>query len=132
VLVSAYREDTIDGEKRVYLALAPSLAPVKATVMPLVKNNPELLRAAEEVLATLKDSGSYFVDMDLSGAIGRRYRRADEIGTPFCVTVDFDTLVDRQVTVRYRDTCRQERVPIDRIEPFLRSLIESAPASQSA
>jgi glycyl-tRNA synthetase len=64
--------------------------------------------------------------MDLSGAIGRRYRRADEIGTPFCVTVDFESLVDRHVTIRYRDTCRQERVPMDRIEPLLRSLIDSS------
>jgi glycyl-tRNA synthetase len=126
VLVSAYREDLIDGERRVYLALSPAIAPVKATVMPLIKNNPEIMRVAEEVLAMLKSSGNYFIDMDLSGAIGRRYRRADEIGTPFCVTVDFESLVDRHVTIRYRDTCRQERVPMDRIEPLLRSLIDSS------
>jgi glycyl-tRNA synthetase len=125
VLVSAYREDVIDGEKRVYLALHPAIAPVKATVMPLLKNNPEIMRTAEEVLLALKSSGRYFCDMDTSGAIGRRYRRADEIGTPFCLTVDFDSLSDRHVTIRSRDDCRQKRIPIEGIGAAISSLIDT-------
>lgn len=123
--MSAYREDVIEGEKRVYLALHPAIAPVKATVMPLVKNNPDIMRTAEEVLLSLKSSGRYYCDMDTSGAIGRRYRRADEIGTPFCLTVDFDSLSDRHVTIRSRDSCRQERIPIDRIDSTLSTLIDT-------
>lgn len=124
LLTSAYREDTIGGESRVYLALHPAIAPVKATVMPLLKNNPEIIQKSEEVLKLLKSTGNYFIDMDTTGAIGRRYRRADEIGTPFCITIDFDTLIDKQVTLRYRDTCIQERIPIDSLVSKLTSLIE--------
>lgn len=124
VLVSCYREDLVDGEKRIYLALPPAIAPVKATIMPLVKNNSEIMKLSEEVLLSLKSSGRYYFDLDTAGAIGRRYRRADEIGTPFCVTVDFDSLQDRHVTVRYRDQCRQERVPIASLDTILMRLIE--------
>ena len=92
--------------------------------MPLIKNNSDILQISEDVLKLLKSTGNYYIDMDTTGAIGRRYRRADEIGTPFCLTIDFDTLIDKQVTLRYRDTCHQERVPIDSLLTKLTSLIE--------
>ena len=108
-LCAAYAEDEVDGEKRVVLRLHPRIAPVKAAVLPLVKNKPELVAKAEELYRTLKRRWNVF--WDASGAIGRRYRRMDEIGTPFCVTVDFDTLEkDGKVTLRDRDTMQQVRM----------------------
>ncbi len=111
VLASSYTEDEVEGEKRVYLKLPAALAPVKVAVSPLLKNKPELVKKAREVYKTLKDKfGS--VMWDDNGNIGKRYRRQDEIGTPYCVTIDFDTLEDDTVTVRHRDTTKQERVKI--------------------
>lgn len=92
--------------------------------MPLVKNSPDIMRISEDILLSLKSSGRYYIDMDTAGAIGRRYRRADEIGTPFCVTVDFDSLNDHHVTIRYRDQCIQERIPIASLDSTLTRLIE--------
>jgi glycyl-tRNA synthetase len=112
VLADAYREDTVDGETRVYLALAPSVAPVRVAVFPLLKNKPDLVAKAREVFLMLKKSIPN-VAFDDNGNIGKRYRRQDEIGTPYCVTVDFDTIEkDAGVTVRNRDTGTQERVAI--------------------
>lgn len=109
VLVSAYREDEVEGEKRVYLALPEHLAPVKVAVSPLLKNKPELVKKAQEVYKTLKkELGN--VMYDDNGNIGKRYRRQDEIGTPYCVTIDFDTLEDDTVTLRNRDTTKQDRI----------------------
>lgn len=111
VLCSAYREDEQGGEKRVYLALPEHLAPVKYCVSPLLKNKPELVAKAREVYDALK--AKYGAVMwDDNGNIGKRYRRQDEIGTPHCVVIDFQTLEDGTVTVRDRDTTEQKRVLI--------------------
>jgi glycyl-tRNA synthetase len=119
-LVDAYREEEVRGETRTVLKLHPRLAPTKAAVFPLTKKEP-VASVARELYDDLK--GEYRVFYDDSGAIGRRYRRQDEAGTPFCVTVDFDTLEDRQVTVRDRDTMEQERIPLDAVREKLRALI---------
>jgi glycyl-tRNA synthetase len=119
VLTSAYKEDEQNGEKRIYLALPAHLAPVKVAVSPLLKNKPELVAKAQEVYAMLKkESGA--VMWDDNGNIGKRYRRQDEIGTPYCVTIDFDTLEDDTVTVRNRDTTDQRRVTIAELQAQIR------------
>lgn len=109
VLCSAYREDEQNGEKRIYLALPEHLAPVKYCVSPLLKNKPELVAKAREVYAALKKKYGA-VMWDDNGNIGKRYRRQDEIGTPYCVVIDFQTLEDGTVTVRDRDTTEQKRL----------------------
>ncbi|HSE56768.1 MAG TPA: glycine--tRNA ligase [Candidatus Paceibacterota bacterium] len=112
VLVSAYCEEELDnGEKRVYLKLPPKIAPVKICVSPLLKNKPELVEKAKLIHGSLKEVFGA-VAWDDNGNIGKRYRRQDEIGTPFCVTIDFDTLTDESVTVRNRDTGSQERIAL--------------------
>ena len=110
VLSGAYREDEQNGEKRVYLALPEHLAPVKFAVSPLLKNKPELVEKAREVYAQLAKANPGRVMWDDNGNIGKRYRRQDEIGTPYCVVIDFQTLEDGTVTVRERDTTEQGRV----------------------
>ena len=115
VLCSAYREDEQNGEKRIYLALPEHLAPVKYAVSPLLKNKPELVEKAQAVYAKLARENPGRVMWDDNGNIGKRYRRQDEIGTPYCVVVDFQTLEDDTVTVRSRDTTEQRRVPSDSI-----------------
>jgi glycyl-tRNA synthetase len=111
VLTSAYKEDEVNGEKRVYLKLPAHLAPVKVAVSPLLKNKPELVEKARTIYADLKKQFGN-VMWDDNGNIGKRYRRQDEIGTPYCVTIDFDTLENDTVTVRNRDTTEQERVAV--------------------
>jgi glycyl-tRNA synthetase len=111
VLASAYREDELGGEKRAYLALAPSVAPYRAAVFPLLKNKPELVAKAREVFSMLR-AAKVRVVFDDNGNIGKRYRRQDEIGTPSCITIDFDTLENDTVTIRDRDTGEQERISI--------------------
>ena len=113
VLSSAYREDEQNGEKRVYLALPEYLAPVKFAVSPLLKNKPELVEKAREVYAQLAKANPGRVMWDDNGNIGKRYRRQDEIGTPHCVVIDFQTLEDGTVTVRERDTTEQRRVKVE-------------------
>ena len=113
-LCNAYDEEEIDGETRVVLHLHPALAPVKVAILPLQK---QLVEKADEIFKTL--SKKYSCEFDLSGSIGKRYRRQDEIGTPFCVTVDFDTLEDNTVTVRDRDTMSQVRVRVDELDNYL-------------
>lgn len=108
VLTSAYTEDEVNGEKRVYLKLPEHLAPVKYAVSPLVKNKPQLVAKAKEIYKALKTKHGA-VMWDDNGNIGKRYRRQDEIGTPYCVTIDFQTLEDDTVTVRHRDTTEQTR-----------------------
>ena len=110
VLSSAYREDEQNGSKRVYLALPEHLAPVKFAVSPLLKNKPELVEKAREIYASLSKKNPGRVMWDDNGNIGKRYRRQDEIGTPHCVVVDFQTLEDDTVTIRERDTTEQRRV----------------------
>ncbi len=117
LMVAAYAEDEVEGEKRVVLRLHPKIAPYKAGIFPLMKNKPELVAKAREIQATLKRRFSVFYDE--SAAIGRRYRRQDEIGTPYGITVDFQTLEDGTVTVRDRDTCSQVRKPISELAAFL-------------
>ena len=115
-LMSAYHEETVNESSRTVLRLDRRLAPYKVAVLPL--SNKETLRtAAQEVFAILKVR--WMVDFDQTQSIGKRYARQDEIGTPFCVTVDFDSLEDRAVTVRERDSREQERVSIDQLEDFL-------------
>jgi glycyl-tRNA synthetase len=116
VLSNAYTTDEVEGEKRTYLKLPPKLAPIKAAVFPLLKNKPELVDKAREVYKTLQKEVSGEVMWDDNGNIGKRYRRQDEIGTPYCVTVDFQTLEDDTVTVRSRDTTEQQRVKINEIK----------------
>jgi glycyl-tRNA synthetase len=108
-LLAAYDEDVVNDETRTVLRLHPRLAPYKVAVLPLSKKE-TLTPLAQEVRATLAER--YMVDYDETQAIGRRYRRQDEIGTPLCVTVDFDSLEDHAVTIRDRDTTEQVRVPI--------------------
>ena len=120
-LVDAYHEDEAPNtkggvDKRTVLRLDPRLAPVKVAVLPLSRNTD--LSPKAKGLATELRSAGWNVDFDDSGAIGRRYRRQDEIGTPYCVTVDFDTLDDNAVTVRERDTMQQERISLDGVTAF--------------
>jgi len=111
VLLSAYTEDELGGEPRTYLKLHKNIAPVRAAVFPLLKNKPELVAKASEIYAMLKKEIPN-IEFDDNGNIGKRYRRQDEIGTPYCITIDFDTLTDDTVTLRDRDTGEQKRVII--------------------
>jgi glycyl-tRNA synthetase len=120
-LVDAFTEDEAPNtkggvDKRTVLKLDPRLAPVKAAVLPLSRNE-RLSPLAREVAADLRQTWN--VEFDDAGAIGRRYRRQDEIGTPFCITIDFDSLDDHAVTVRQRDSMAQERVGLDRLTGYL-------------
>lgn len=115
VLSGAYCEDEQNGEKRVYLALPEHLAPVKFAVSPLLKNKPELVEKARQVYAQLAKANPGRVMWDDNGNIGKRYRRQDEIGTPHCVVIDFQTLEDGTVTVRERDTTEQRRVDVSKL-----------------
>ena len=120
-LVEAYAEDEAPNTKggvdtRTVLRLDPRLAPVKAAVLPLSRHE-DLSPVARDLAAQLRRTWN--VDYDDAGAIGRRYRRQDEIGTPFCITVDFDSLQDQAVTVRSRDTMAQERVSLDQVAGYL-------------
>jgi glycyl-tRNA synthetase len=121
-LLAAYEEEDVDNgkggtEKRTLLRLHPRLAPIKVAVLPLSKNE-KLVPLADEVASTLR--AELMIDVDVAGSIGRRYRRQDEVGTPWCVTIDFDTLDDRAVTIRDRDTMAQARVPIEGLLTELR------------
>ncbi len=127
-LVDAYREEEVANAKggtdtRTVLGLHPRLAPIKAAVLPLSRNE-RLSPLAREIAADLRDDWN--IDFDDAGAIGRRYRRQDEIGTPFCVTVDFDSLDDDAVTVRERDTMQQQRVPRAELHAYLAERLRGA------
>ena len=126
LLVDAYREEQVEGETRVVLGLHPSVAPIKAGVFPLVKKDgmPEL---ATTLYHELRRELACFYDD--SGAIGRRYRRMDEAGTPFGITVDGETLAARTVTVRHRDSMQQERVGLDRVEGYIKEKLRATPGS---
>ncbi|MEX0321932.1 MAG: glycine--tRNA ligase [Puniceicoccaceae bacterium] len=129
VLTSAYCEDEVPNdkgkpEKRTLLKFAPCIAPFKAAVFPLLKNKPELVEKARGLYKQLQRRWN--VAWDVSGAIGRRYRRQDEIGTPFCITIDFDTIEkDDTVTIRDRDSTEQIRLPIDEVEAWLAEKIHA-------
>jgi glycyl-tRNA synthetase len=119
VMLESYTEDEMGGEKRVFLKLSPKLSPVKVAVFPLLKNKPQLVEKAREIYQDLKKRIGA-VEFDDNGNIGKRYRRQDEIGTPFCVTIDFDTVEkDGSVTVRDRDSGRQERIAEKDLHTYL-------------
>ena len=119
-LCNAYDvEDLGEGDSRVVLHLHPALAPYKVAILPLSK---KLGDKANEIFDKL--SKSFSCDYDEAGSIGKRYRREDEIGTPYCLTVDFDTLEDNQITIRDRDTMEQVRIPIDEVENYIKEKIE--------
>ncbi|MCO6503309.1 MAG: glycine--tRNA ligase [Acidimicrobiales bacterium] len=120
-LIDAYTEEEVNEETRVVLRLDPRLAPYKAAVLPLSKK-PELIEPAEKIATELRRK--WMIEVDTTQSIGRRYRRQDEIGTPYCVTVDFDTLEDHAVTVRDRDSMAQERVSTDRLLEYLSGLLD--------
>lgn len=116
-LDSAFTEETVkEGDTRMVLKLDKRLAPIKVAIFPLMKNKPELVGKAKEIFDALKMK--WMCEFDDNGNVGKRYRRQDEIGTPYCVTVDFETLEDGAVTVRDRDTMEQERVKIENLEEF--------------
>ena len=119
-LCNSYEKQDLEGDdSRVILHLHPALAPFKVAVLPLSKKLSEKATEVYEMLAK-----NYMVDYDESGSIGKRYRREDEIGTPYCVTIDFDTLEDGQVTIRDRDTMEQERISIEKLDEYLREKID--------
>jgi len=117
VLVDAYRNEEVRGKPRAYLSLDSRLAPIKVAVLPLLKNRPEIVEMATKIRDDLK--GSYRVVYDDTAAIGRLYRRQDEIGTPYCVTVDVDSLSDEKVTIRERDSMEQERIDISQLKGYI-------------
>ena len=118
ILTAAYCEDEVDGDKRTVLKLHPRIAPYKVAVLPLVKNKPALVEKAQEIYTRLQKR--WHCAWDSAAAIGRRYRRQDEIGTPYCVTIDFETIEqDNKVTVRDRDTTEQMRLNEDALMQFL-------------
>lgn len=119
LMTSAYKEDTSSEEPRPYLAFKPSIAPVICAVSPLLKNKPELRDYAHIVYRMLKDEFGR-VMWDDNGNIGKRYRRQDEIGTPYCIVIDFDTLTDDAVTIRDRDTGVQERISTSKIIEYIK------------
>ncbi len=119
ILSDAYTEDEMNGEARTYLKFAPKLAPIKVAIFPLLKNKPELVKKAQEIFENLQNE--FICEFDDNGNIGKRYRRQDEIGTPFCVTIDFDTLEKSAgVTVRDRDSGKQERISENNLVSYLK------------
>jgi glycyl-tRNA synthetase len=120
-LCDAYHEDEVDGEARVLMRFPEKVAPIKYAVLPLVKKD-GIADMAKELHKDLSGRWNGFYDQ--SGAIGRRYRRMDEVGTPYCITLDYDTKEDGTVTVRHRDTCQQERIKIDQLKSWLFDKLE--------
>ena len=119
--MEAYDEEVVDAEKndtRVVLRLHPALAPFKACVLPLSK---KLSAKAQELYASL--AREYMIDFDDAGSIGKRYRRQDEIGTPLCITHDFESENDGAVTIRDRDTMEQVRIPMEQVSAYIREKI---------
>src|SRR5256885_6142457 len=122
LLLDAYDEDVVNNEARVVLHLHPNVAPVQVAVVPLSKKE-ELIKVAQEVVQLLR--GHFRVEYDQTGGnIGRRYRRQDEIGTPFCITVDFDTLNDKAVTIRHPASTDQERVAVESLRERIGTLVD--------
>jgi len=122
--VNAYREEEVRGEKRVVLKFDRRLAPMKIAVLPLVRNKEKIVKKAKEVWGEVK--GKWMTMYDEVGSIGRRYRRQDEIGTPYCVTIDFETLDDQAVTVRDRDSMKQERIKISELSSFFQEKLKTS------
>jgi glycyl-tRNA synthetase len=126
-LIDAYREEEVRGETRVSLALHPDLAPYKVAVLPLLKKRPEIVELCHRIKDDLKRHTMAVYDD--TAAIGKLYRRQDEIGTPWCVTVDVDSLEDGAVTVRDRDSMTQERVPVEGVTRLILDRLEAARAA---
>jgi glycyl-tRNA synthetase len=118
VLNEAYHEEQIENSSRLVLKLKPHLSPIKAAVIPLKKNNPEMVELAKNIKNQLQSKGLGRVLLENTGNIGKSYRKHDEVGTPICITVDFESLEDGSVTVRDRDTMNQERIPKENIEQY--------------
>ncbi|MDP2831123.1 MAG: His/Gly/Thr/Pro-type tRNA ligase C-terminal domain-containing protein, partial [Candidatus Omnitrophota bacterium] len=116
-LIDAYREEQVKEDTRVVLKLNKELAPTKAAVLPLLRNRPEIVELAKKISQDLKKS--FAAIYDDTGSIGKLYRRQDEVGTVYCVTVDVQTLEDKQVTVRDRDSMQQVRISIDKLKEYL-------------
>lgn len=116
-LTDSYKEEEVRGEKRVSLAIHKSLAPIKAAILPLLKNRSEIVGKAKDIASDLR--ASFKVMYDDTASIGRLYRRQDEIGTPYCITVDVDSLTDHKVTVRDRDSMKQDRILISKLKEYL-------------
>jgi glycyl-tRNA synthetase len=124
VLTEAYHEETLEnGETRVVLKLKPSLAPIKVAVLPLKKNEPRIVEMAKRIKTEVQSTGEMRSVYDETAAIGKLYRRQDEVGTPFCVTVDFQSLEDGTITVRDRDTMQQVRIPSADLIAYVRERI---------
>jgi len=122
MLTNAYDEEEVgEGDTRVVLRFKPSLAPYKVAIMPLLKKD-ILTEKADALYADMRKR--YSTTYDVTGSIGKRYRRQDEIGTPFCITIDFDTLEDEAVTVRERDSMKQERIKIAELRKYLDEKLE--------
>ena len=119
LLCNAYKEDTVDDETRIYLDIKPALAPITVAVLPLVK---KISKEAEKVFELLQ-ANNIVCEFDESGSVGKRYRRQDEIGTPICITYDFDSLVDFKVTVRDRNSTKQERISIDSVVGYIKNVL---------
>lgn len=126
VMLNAYTdEDLGDGKSRIVLKLKPRLAPVKAAVIPLARNVPELLTISNDIVTKLRGLGMGRIELENSGNIGKNYRRHDEIGTPVCITVDHQTMEDNTVTLRHRDTMVQERIPVTDVPKRLMEIINA-------
>ena len=125
-LIDAYREEEVRGETRVSLALHPDLAPYKVAVLPLLKKRPEIVELCHAIKTDLQRHTMAVYDD--TAAIGKLYRRQDEIGTPWCITVDVDSLDDDAVTVRDRDSMTQERVPVEGVTRLILDRLDAARA----
>lgn len=120
LLYDAYYEDTVDGEVRTVLRLHPAVAPITAAILPLTKKQHD---AAHALYQELKHT-NYMVEYDISGSIGKRYRRQDEIGTPLCITIDFESEQDKMVTIRHRDSMKQERIAFSECKTYIDKLLK--------
>jgi len=122
-LSAAYAEEEVgEGDVRTVLKFPPAIAPIKVAVFPLLKNKPELVAKAREIFDDLRSEIK--CEFDDNGNVGKRYRRQDEIGTPYCVTIDFDTLETGEVTVRDRDTMKQEKVKVEDLKEWVKGKIK--------
>lgn len=121
VMHNAFKKQEVNGKERIYLQLDPSIAPIKAAVFPLQKDE-KLRKTAEDVYHKIKEV--YTAEFDDSGNIGKMYRRQDEIGTPFCITVDYESLENQTVTIRHRDSMKQERIQSSEVISFLKNYLE--------
>ncbi len=117
-LLSAYHEEEVEGKKRIVMKFPKELAPVQVAVFPLLRNKPELVNQAKEIFNDLKND--FVCEFDDHGNVGKRYRRQDEIGTPYCITVDFDSLEKNDVTIRDRDSMQQERIQVSQLKEYLK------------